>query len=69
MTDEQKSRIIENANAVIKEARKYEEANDLDKLNLEFRELTGIRTTLNTLGFDFVWDAQMQYAIDLYRIA
>lgn len=69
MTEEQKAKIIENANAVIKEARKHEEANDLDKLNREYRELLGIRTTLNTLGYDFVWDAQMQYAIDLYRIA
>lgn len=69
MTDEQKARIIENANIVIKEARKYEEAGDLDKLNREYRELLGIRTTLNALGFDFVWDEFMKYAIDIYRIA
>lgn len=69
MTDEQKARIIENANAVIKEARKHEEANDLDKLNREYRELLGIRTTLNILGYDFIWDELMQYATDIYRIA
>ena len=67
MTDEQKAKIIENANNVIKEANKYKDT-DLDKLNREYRELLGIRTTLNVLGFDFVWDELMKYAIDIYRI-
>lgn len=68
MTEEQKAKIIENANTVIKEANKYKDT-DLDKLNREYRELLGIRTTLNVLGFDFVWDELMEYAIDIYRIA
>lgn len=68
MTEEQKAKIIGNANTVIKEANKYKDT-DLDKLNREYRELLGIRTTLNVLGFDFVWDERMEYAIDLYRIA
>ena len=68
MTDEQKAKIIKNANAVIKEANKYKDK-DLDKLNREYRELLGIRTTLNVLGFDFVWDEKFQIAIDLYKIA